>query len=231
MASFYKTYTIKKDDTLQSIAFTQLGDTSYWMDLAELNNLEYPFIVGSNSDRISNPEHLLSYGDKIYLPVTNSLDNLSLNDINAYDQDKIYDVSMGMDLGLDIDSTNGYDEAIAGLSAEGQDLRTTSGATTLKQSVTLRLLTRRGTLLNHPNYGTNLMDYIGENITTETLQLIKTEIKRTVTTDERVDNVEISEAYLDGNKALFKIEITPIDKNTAFSLFVERAEDGTIKIR
>lgn len=231
MATFYKQYTIKKDDTVQSIAFTQLGSTDYWTTLVEQNNLVYPYIVASNEDRMKDPEHLLSYGDRIYLPVANSLNDLDLSNVNAYNQNQIYDVSMGMDLGMDIDAKNGYDESISTLTDDNQDLKTVSGVDNLRQSIALRLLTRRGTLLNHPEYGTNLMDYIGDNITTETLQLIKVEVKRTISTDERVSSVDISESYLNGNKTLIVVKITPIDSNTAFKLFIDRAENGTVRIR
>ena len=231
MATFYKQYVIKKDDTVQSIAFSQLGSTDYWTDLVEQNNLVYPYIVATNADRMKDPEHLLSYGDRMFLPVSNSLADLNLSNVNMYNQNQIYDVAMGMDLGLDIDATNGYDESIAKLTSDGQDLTSVSGVNNLKQSIALRLLTRRGTLLNHPNYGTDLMNYIGENITNETLQLLKVEIKRTVSTDERVSSVDINKAYLDGPKALIVVEITPISGGEAFKLFVERSENGTVKIR
>ena len=45
MATFYKQYVIKKDDTVQSIAFSQLGSTDYWTDLVEQNNLVYPILL------------------------------------------------------------------------------------------------------------------------------------------------------------------------------------------
>ena len=81
----------------------------------------------------------------MFLPVSNSLADLNLSNVNIIIKSDLW-CGYGYGLGLGIDATNGYDESIAKLTSDGQDLTSVSRVNNLKQSIALRLLTRHGTL-------------------------------------------------------------------------------------
>ena len=64
----YKHYVIQQGDTIQNIAFKLYRDMSRWYDLVELNDLKYPYIVGSPDQALKDPEHLKCWGDRLLLP-------------------------------------------------------------------------------------------------------------------------------------------------------------------
>ena len=62
----YSKYIINEGDTLQSISQNVLGDATKWYDLAEYNNLVYPYISNISSERVYGP------GDTLIIPVANN---------------------------------------------------------------------------------------------------------------------------------------------------------------
>ena len=66
--SSYKHYVIKQGDTLQTIAQKLYSDIGEWRMLVNLNHLHYPYIVSTPQRKMNDPEHLLTYGDKLLLP-------------------------------------------------------------------------------------------------------------------------------------------------------------------
>ena len=61
-------YTIVQGDSLRMIAQRELGDAELWIDLAELNNLQYPYISDTPSTGV------LSFGDTLNLPIEEVLE-------------------------------------------------------------------------------------------------------------------------------------------------------------
>lgn len=227
--AYYKTDVIKAGDTLQSIMFRNFGTVEGWHDsLADLNDLEYPYIVDTDEARLKNPAHLLSVGDVIRLPIENTTDELTVDSLSNYTMDSVYDTTMGSDLRVEINQGQLFDENTAELvpDKKREDLDTLAGVKNLRQSLFLRIMTRRGTLLMHPNYGSYIPDYIGKPIDKSTLEDIKVELQRTVTTDTRVSNVEIIGANLDHQEVFVAMKVTPISAEEAFNLFLYRAENG-----
>ena len=227
--AYYKQDVIKDGDTLQSIMFRNFGTVDNWYEsLAELNNLEYPYIVKTDRERLANPDHLLSVGSVIKLPLENDLESLTVDDLSEYARDSVYDTVMGSDLKVKINQTQLFDENTAELVADRkqQDLATLAGVRNLKQSLFLRIMTRRGTLMLHPNYGSYIPDYIGKSISKSTLSDIKVELQRTITTDTRVQDVEIIASELSHQEVFVAVKVTPISAQTAFNMFLYRAENG-----
>lgn len=230
----YRTHVITKPETVQAIATQQLGDVTRWEEIVQLNDLVYPYIVGTNTDKMSNPLHLLTYGDKIYLPEKNRISDLDPDTAIADTKQQIYDMSLGMDLSLKVDydhGQNGLNDGIAYLEADKShhDIVTTYGIENLKQSIERRLLTRYGTLMYHPNYGSYMLDMIGQNITTSTVEKLKLEILRTAKTDGRVSNAKLKDFELDGTSFICILKITAVGLKESFEMFVERAQDGTMR--
>lgn len=232
--AYYKTYTLREGDTLQMIAQTELGSVDKWRDIVDINNLNYPYIVKTSQEKVKNPEHLLTFGDSLKLPIANTITKLQMDDFNKVDQHYIYDTALGVDIAMEIQADLGLDDEIAYLkeTLNTGGLMSFGGINNLQQSLTMRLLTRKGSLLRHPNYGTKLLDYIGETVNPDNLSLAQDEIIRTCKTDERVDTVKIVDFTVQkGNDMQFVVEVTPINAEKAFNIFIIRAQNGTIKVR
>ena len=234
----YKQHTIQAGESLQLIATQKLGDTSRWYEIAQLNHLIYPYIVATPKEKLASPEHLKTRGDKIYLPSENTLDALGTNNFGEINRmsgnDSVYDNTLGMDIKMDMDTPlHGIDDGIAWARGETNHvaLDRVIGIDNLKQSISFRLLTRYGTLPFHPNYGTHLLDMIGEPLNDDRVELVKIEILRTIKTDSRVNNATITEFEVpDGNSFFCMVDITPLDEDQAFKLFLERAKQGMLQI-
>lgn len=232
--AYYKTYILQDGDNLQMIAQIELGSVDKWRDIVDINDLVYPYIVKTSQEKLDNPEHLITYGDAVKLPVANSITDLVIDDFNKVDQQYIYDTALGVDIAMEIQSELGLDDQIAYVKENSSTggLIAFGGISNLQQSLTMRLLTRQGSLLRHPNYGTKLLDYIGETVNSDNLSLAQDEIIRTCKTDERVSAVKITDYVVQqGNDMCFTVEITPINADKAFNIFITRAQDGTIKVR
>lgn len=227
----YKEYVVDYGDTVKSIAHFQLGNDSLWREIVKLNNLKYPYIVDTDDERLNDPEHLVTIGDPILLPVKHNISNLQEdNDLNSYDRKNIYDTSLGMDLKVLFDNENDGIVVTRNKYTKNADFDKVVGVDNLIQSLLLRLLTIRGSLLHHKNYGSNLLLFLGQNITGETIQLIDLEITRTLTSDSRVAKASVTHAIVDGNGAIFDISVTPIGYDESVSIYISRAVDGTISI-
>ena len=104
--SIYNKYPIHQGDTLQKIAFYKLGDMSKWTDIRDINNLEYPYIVNTPEEKLTNINHLLSVGDYIYLPeYQRDVNKETINNlqVNSYDKEQMYDTVLGRDLEVSVD--------------------------------------------------------------------------------------------------------------------------------
>ena len=229
--AYQRTHVISADETIQDIATQQLQDISRWTEIVELNDLVYPYIV-SAKDKLKNPEHLMAIGDIIKLPSINSIRDLSVDTMEPDGKKIAYDTSLGMDLGLIIENSTGLDDNIAYLTEEEDrsDIKTVKGLYNLKQSITMRIFTRIGTLPYHPNYGSHIYDYIGKPLNPDTVALLKIELARATKTDGRVKKASVSEFYADGNSFFAVLEITPLGETESFEMFVEKAQNGNVRM-
>lgn len=232
----YKHYVIKKGDTIQGIAYKLYQDMSQWRTLVELNNLKYPYIVDSPEKVLDNPEHLKCWGDRLLLPNnTNDVvkaNRAKLKEKNTnYYRNQHYDAVLGNDIKLNLHTDVTLDEQRGVLVSNGRDLDTADGIDNLKQSLIMRILTRKGTLYRHPNYGSTLPDMIGKPISSTLLHDITTEVQRVISTDTRVQSAEVTESRLSYNSIFINVSITPIGYDSAFDLYIYRSENGDLSLR
>lgn len=234
--SLYRKYLIKQGDTIQNVAFIMLNDIDRWTDLVTLNDLEYPYIVKTNEERIKNPEHLRTVGDTLLIPNDNAtIEDIEKRNLTLANKGKIandyYDMTMGMDLYLDVSNGNRREFIGQLVNDNKNDIEVVKGIDNLRQSLLLRLLTRKGTLYRHPEYGSTIPNILGKTIGETTLQDVVIEFKRCMTTDERVSKVTVTDSEVTGDSIYLEAEIVPLSKEDAFSLFIYRAEDGKITIK
>lgn len=221
---------------MQSIAQKLYGDMSKWRMLVNLNHLEYPYLVEAPEQKLNNPEHLLTWGDELLLPNNeNDLQRASENKIIESDtphyQPSYYDNILGMDLYLDISTDVPLSEQLGVLEADGHTFKRVTGVENLKQSLILRILTRRGTLLLHPNYGSQLPKMLGKPMNAARLADAANELERVITTDTRVDQVKVTKTLLTYDQIFLDALVAPIGGERAFDIYLYKTQTGQVSIR
>ena len=204
MLKFYN-YIIRDKDTIQAISTRFLNDPNKWIELAVLNNLDYPFIVPLDAVKPSNTK---TTGD--YLLIPKELSNLpkeyflpSAGDFDLFSEAFGTDLFLTSDL-FSLSQTSLQGEVESNLYG---DLKTVTGLQNLKQAIIHRLLTVRGELEYHPEYGSNITRIIGNKNTFEWREKCKLEIQSTVLSDPRVEKVDGITVYHKGNSVFISCTI------------------------
>lgn len=230
----YKKHEIRYNDTMQSISQRYYNTPEYWIDLVEHNNLKYPYIVDEAEDKLKDPEHLVTTGDELVIPQESYLSDYSIKEINKNDKDRLVDMALGSDLNITSDSKyyNKYgtsDEIMAFSEDVHGDLDTVIGVENMKQQLINKLMTPKGSLLLHPEYGSNIHELFQKSIP-ETGLLIELEITRTLLTDSRVKSVQTISWKIEENKFYgeFDVELTSIEESV--KLVLEEDSSGVFAL-
>ena len=220
----FKKHVVQHEETMQAVAQRYYGDVSYWIDLVEHNNLKYPYIVETDEEKMQDPERLASTGDTIIIPIESDLTDVSAKEINSRDKDVLVELALGRDLNITADekyfNEHGTSDNILAFSTNGNgDLDTVKGIDNMKQRLQARLLTPRGSLMLHPNYGSDLHNLFGLNIP-EQATLIEMEVLRTLTADNRVKSANLVDWKIQGNvySGQFSVEIKSVEESINFVL-------------
>lgn len=220
----FKKHVVQHEETMQAIAQRYYGDVSYWIDLVEHNNLKYPYLVETDEEKMQDPERLASTGDTIIIPIESDLTDVSAKEINSRDKDVLVELALGRDLNITADekyfNEHGTSDNILAFSTNGNgDLDTVKGIDNMKQQLQARLLTPRGSLMLHPNYGSDLHNLFGLNIP-EQATLIEMEVLRTLTADNRVKSANLIDWKIQGNvySGQFSVEIKSVEESINFVL-------------
>lgn len=189
-------YKVKFGDTIHMVAQNVLGDANRAMEIAYLNNMDYPFIVNAVSGDLANVRYV---GDIILIPY------------DLQDEDSVEDISDNDIFGTDLLLLSS-DELSYGYSGDlvadsYGDLETTRGIQTLKQDLIHRLVTERGTLPHHPDYGSDFLLLIGSKRTPEQEQKCLLELERTFRSDLRVMDVVNSRLVASGDVITISCDI------------------------
>ena len=136
-------------------------------------------------------------------------------------QPAYYDNTLGMDLQLDISTDVPLSEQLGVLRADGHTFKRVVGIQNLKQSLILRILTRRGTLLLHPNYGSQLPAMLGKPMNARRLADAAYELER----------VKITKKLLTYDQIFLDALVKPIGEDTAFDIYLYKTQTGQVSIR
>lgn len=228
----YAKYTVAQGDTLQFIAQHIMGDASKWVEIAKYNKLKHPYITDDPSDKLTNP-NVVCYGDVIIVPKQVLATELSDKPLSANTKKVIEELYYGRDISmtLSVPNDDSY-EATDGVLEMGEDQNRNhiivAGIANLRQACLTRLMTVKGTLPLHPEYGSELRMYQGSKITKELLTLIELETQTTLLKDQRVQSVvcdatrtALKEIYLD-----IKIKPTDFDEIVELVLSLDSRTGG-----
>ena len=158
-------YTVKGEDTLQSIALSELGDSELW-----------PFIANANNDIASNAD--LVAGMEIYIPVEGTNDPSS-KDSFILTEDTLRD-PFGVDIRLDEDGNI--------VVAESNDVALISGLANVLQAVNNRLSTPVGSLIKQTAYGLGAIPGVAG--TSYALSYLRMSYTASLLQDPRIERVE-----------------------------------------
>jgi phage baseplate assembly protein W len=229
---------VRYGDTIQGIAQQRLGDMSAWIELAQFNNLRYPYIVDTVEEKMQNPDHLVTIGDTLLIRIADDVQSNLIQELkrtNEYDREELFALALGKDLNIlplpkDI-SSPGQDSEILEMKGDNRGkIATVRGIENLKQSLFIRLITPKGSYVGHPLYGSNLHMYLGMKNTEENAALIDLEIERTLRTDSRVTSVELINRTIQGNTYAASFRISTITLEQAFEFVLSAQQNGPIAL-
>lgn len=232
--SRYKKHVIVYGDTPQNIAEKEIGDVSKWVDLVKANNLVYPYIVDTPKDKQQNIAHLVTLGDTIIIPVETTLGDIDPDSLSKLDQSEVSNIV----LGKDISATNfpafynkyGADDETLQLTGNGKgDLASVSGYQNIKQVLILHLLTPKGSLPLHPDYGSGLQSLFSKNIEVNRVT-IDAEISKCILSDSRVANCVTTDSYYTGDSYWSEWGVSLISFDEQFNMLVKKDSQNNFTI-
>lgn len=224
----YRKHRINYGETIQAISQKYYQDTSYWVDIVEYNDLKYPYIVNSIEEKNKNINHLVTAGDTLIIPQEINVTSINPVDISKREQDVLVNYYLGSDIDVMSASQDyrkrGTSDEILRMTDYKGDLSVSEGLDNIKQQLQMRLLTPKGSLILHPDYGSDLHKLFKENIP-EVGLLIENEVIKTILTDTRTKSVETIDWRIEGNTytGMFNVELTSIEQSIKFML--TRIED------
>lgn len=228
----YKKHEVRYGDTMQSIAQLETGEVNDWIKIAEYNHLKYPYIVYSREEKMQDLEHLVTLGDEIIIPIQQSILDNDVYKMSRRDQDFILSLALGRD--LDMTSKPQYYEdygtsdELFELNHNGiGDLKTCQGADNIRQATLSRLMTAKGSLILHPEYGSNLHNLFGKT-TLEQMKVISLEVTSTVLKDTRVTECVLVEHYIKGDVYYGEFKATIHTLKDQFEFIVTSDATGSI---
>lgn len=137
------------------------------------------------------------YGETLYIPIEGSSEvrETPVNFVNAYGIDIYAGDNLSTEFGMLKKSTN-------------HDLLLVAGLDNLKQALVRRVTTAQGSLLGHPEYGSQFYQYIGKAISYQIPELLKIETARCLKGDPRVKDVSDIEVTFYGEAAQITCTVT-----------------------
>lgn len=177
-------------DTLQLIAARELGDPARWVDLANINELLPPYVT--DDPALASSRVLLS-GSVIIVPAQTPVSETS----QSTDPDSVYELDLGL--------IGGH------LSAnENGDFQVFTGRDNLRQALVHRVVTERGELLWHPEYGALIRSLIGVVNGPTASTLAAKYAEATLRADPRVREVASVIAEVSGDIISVSATVVPI---------------------
>lgn len=184
----YRYAELQHGDTIQKVAYRELGEAGRWPELVWINNLVPPFIT---DDPTFSSSRVLLTGSLIVIPAAAAIVGASI------DPDTVFDIDCRLRNGLLEDDGAG-------------DFDLARGRENLKQQLIHRIITDKGELMFHPEYGCSIRRLLGV-VNGPTAALLAAEyVKSALQSDNRVSSVNRAVARVDGDQIAVDAEIEPI---------------------
>ena len=175
----FRIASLMQGDTIERVAYRELGDASQWQTLVGVNGLTWPYLTddpGSASATV-----LLTTGT-INVPASQVAAPSAVTDASVF--------------GTDLQSINGQ------LQAANGDLVTVSGLANLSAAIIRRIVVKLAALPYHPDYGCLVTTLKGGRNNAALNQLAAAYVARTVKADPRISSVASTTADLSGDQVV-----------------------------
>lgn len=190
-----KSIILPKDTDLERLSLRELGDSSRWVEIVQLNGLKPPYIVQDQSDNTANTLHP---GQAILIPESNST-----GFGNALEAKPTYFTSslsaIEKNLGVDLLIDANFDLVLS----NANDVEVVFGAKNAAQAIMLKLAYEPGDLIKHPNIGVGLN--IGDKF--PDLSEVQINLVKSLTSDPRFQAVQNLSIEQDGGTMLLSFEV------------------------
>lgn len=221
-----KSYYIQPGDTIQSVAQQLLGNADQWTEIVSYNNLKFPYISSAPSDGA------LSVGDELLIP-NDSYEILPEN-LSKNEKESITATVLGVDLDLTKDTDDVYKrgstDELFEISSNKGILDTVSGYDNLKQALIMRLNTPKGSLLLHPEYGSDIYTYLGKKNTVDNVNKLKVSIEQTLRSDSRVSSAKVKTYSVSQESVTFTVTFIPMSFEDQVSFILGLDDDKIAKV-
>lgn len=187
--------------TLERMAQRELGDSTRWGEIVEVNGLKSPYITDDLSSTLKN---VLRPGDAVLIPTP------ARNGFSQTPSAKEIKTTRGLSemersLGTDLKMTSNFDLSIS----NSGDLEVVSGAQNMAQAVLLKLSYEKGEVMRYPELGANLR--VGTKF--PPIETIKDGLTNTLLQDTRIEGIEDLSIIRNGPAVYltFSLKIKQID--------------------
>lgn len=206
-----QTHTVTIGDSLQKLA--RMYGVHDWIEIAELNGLEHPYIDSVfGSKEYENNNNVAKIGSLLLIP-----GNKLVAKVDKNKDGEIESLAYGKD--LDLYSDDIVEHRVKGeLSEDECDIKTVNGLGNLSQQLKSRLSVKKGALLLHPEFGSNLHLYTGKMYKQETQNKILFEVERCLRTDFRVKDVKDLTIKFENGESIVTGSVIPIDPGQPFKI-------------
>jgi len=174
-------------DTLPRIAARELNDAARWGDLIAFNKLVPPYLTDDPNQ--VKPGVLLT-GSQILVPAGAPVISTTT------DPNLVFEIDALLQNGL--------------LQIQDGDLAVVSGRDNFKQAIRHRLITDRGELIYHMEYGSLCRSVIGAGNGPTTGLLVAEYAKASLKADDRVSDVSKTVAAIVGDATNLDVEVVPV---------------------
>ena len=202
MKARYLTHLVAMGDTIQSIGMMYNVD---WTKLVIINGLEYPYIDSSLDTPYADNDTVAKIGSRLVIPTKGI--HIPQKSNNSSEELERYTFGSDLDLFSTLIDNHGVSnvESLGILTADEEtgDVALCNGISNLRQQLIIRLGTPKGSSLMHPDWGCDLLKYVGGKVTMERLIKIKLEVQESLMGDFRVLGVSDMRAifkYAGGDK-------------------------------
>lgn len=187
--------------TLERMAQKELGDSTRWGEIVEVNGLKAPYVT---DDLSSTLEGVLRPGDTYLIPTP------ARNGFSQVPAAKEIKTTVGLSeleksLGTDLKLTADFDLSLS----NSGDLDVVSGAQNMAQAVILKLAYQKGEIMRYPELGAGLVS----GIKFPPVEVIKDGLTNTLLQDNRVDSIKDLSIIRDNSGAFltFNLKIKAVD--------------------
>lgn len=190
------------DTDLEQIALDELSDATRWVEIAELNDLQSPYVVQDQSSQLSN---VVKPGDTLLVPqdiIFGLSETPRAKEITSTIGLSEVEKSLGTDLKVD----KNFDLALA----NNGDFAVVSGSNNMTQAIILKLQYEKGELKKDPDLGVGIE--IGGKFLS--LEDIRDNLVTSLNQDNRIESVTDIQLLRDGPALFmqFNVNIKQVDQ-------------------